>query len=165
MLIHAERLDDARGFFARTYCEHEFVARGLPGRFVQCNVSFNTLRGTLRGMHFQRQPEPERKLIRCTKGGIYDVALDLRCDSPTYCCWEAFELTEHNRDAVYIPPGCAHGFQALADNCEVFYQMSEFFDPALAAGVRWNDPQFSIVWPIESPILSDRDQSYPDFVR
>ncbi len=164
-LIRSEPVEDERGLFARTFCEREFAARDLAARFVQCNVSFNFRAGTLRGMHYQSEPKPEPKLVRCTKGAIYDVALDLRPGSPTYCCWEAFELTERNRAALYIPPGCAHGFQTLVDGSEVFYQMGEFYDPTLSAGVRWNDSSFSITWPIENPILSDRDRSYGDFER
>jgi dTDP-4-dehydrorhamnose 3,5-epimerase len=163
-LITPFRLEDPRGFFARTYCEHEFHAHGLCSRFVQCNVSFNRSRGTLRGMHFQREPNPEPKLVRCTNGGIYDVIVDLRRDSPTWRQWWGTELTAENRLALYVPPGCAHGFQTLADNTECFYQMAEFYVPNLSGGVRWNDPAFAIRWPIDDPILSDKDRNYPDYV-
>ena len=164
-LISLERMEDSRGFFARTYCEREFAGNGLTPHFAQCNISFNARRGTLRGMHFQRQPVAEAKLVRCTKGAACDVIIDLRKDSPTYCKWVAFELTEDNRHALYVPPGFAHGFQALADSTELFYQMSEFHSPSQAGGVRWNDPLFSIVWPIASPILSENDRRYPDFIK
>ncbi len=165
VLIRPEIKGDARGAFARTFCEAEFAAHGLASSFVQCNTSFNRRRGTLRGMHFQREPRPETKLVRCTSGAIFDVALDLRPDSPTYCQWEAFELTAENREALYIPAGCAHGFQTLTDAAEVFYQMGAAYDASLATGVRWDDPHFAIAWPIPDPILSDRDRSYPDFDR
>lgn len=164
-LVHLERREDDRGFFARSFCSEEFGARGLPASFVQCNVSFNRLRGTLRGMHFQREPRPEGKLVRCTMGAAHDVIVDLRKESATYCRHVTVELTATNRVAVYIPPGFAHGFQSLADGTELLYQMTEYYVPELAAGVRWNDSAFGIKWPLPDPILSERDQSYPDFVK
>lgn len=164
-LVKIEPRADNRGLFARTFCTDEFIAHGLPASFVQCNVSYNATLGTLRGMHFQREPRPEGKLVRCTGGAIWDVIVDLRKDSPTYCRWQGFELTAENRDALYIPGGFAHGFQTLTPGTEVFYQMTEFYVPELAAGVRWNDPAFGIEWPIPDPVLSDRDRSYEDYVR
>jgi len=163
--ISLEPHADARGFFARTFCEREFAAAGLVPRFVQCNLSANKLRGTLRGMHFQRPPSQEAKVVRCIHGSIYDVILDLRPDSPAFRKWEAFELSAANRESLYIPAGCAHGFQSLENDTEVFYLMSDFHGPELAGGVRWNDPAFSILWPIADPILSDKDRDYPDVIR
>jgi dTDP-4-dehydrorhamnose 3,5-epimerase len=154
---------DPRGWFARTYCEREFAEHGLDGRFVQCNLSHNAVRGTLRGMHFQRDPRPEIKLVRCIRGSIYDVVIDLRKDSPSYLRSVAVELNERNGLALYVPAGFAHGFQTLEDNTDVWYQMGEFYVPELAGGVRWDDPAFGIAWPIAEPILSDKDRSYPDY--
>lgn len=162
-LISLEVQADARGFFARSFCEREFAAHGLTRRFVQCNLSYNARRGTLRGMHFQRRPGSEAKIVRCVRGAAYDVVVDLRPKSATYRRWTAFELTPENRDCVYIPDGCAHGFQTLSDGTELFYHMSEFYAPELSDGVRWNDPAFGIDWPLPDPILSDRDRSYPDY--
>jgi dTDP-4-dehydrorhamnose 3,5-epimerase len=162
-VIEPQRIEDDRGFFARTFCEEEFAAHGLKPHFVQCNISFNARKGTLRGMHFQAEPHAEAKLVRCTQGAIFDVAVDLIKDSPTYLQWKGFELSAENRRMLYLPEGYAHGFQTLADNCEVFYQMSENYHPASARGARWNDPAFAIVWPLQSPIISARDAGYPDF--
>jgi dTDP-4-dehydrorhamnose 3,5-epimerase len=161
--IGLEKREDSRGFFARVFCEQEFAAHGLTTRYPQCNLSYNAKRGTLRGMHFQRPPKPEVKVVRCLRGAVYDVLLDLRPDSPTYLKHEAFELTSDNREALYVPDGIAHGFQTLTDDAEMFYQMSEFYIPGLNDGVRWNDPAFHIEWPLENPILSEKDQTYPDF--
>lgn len=161
-LVEPERRSDARGFFARTFCERELAAAGLHSRFPQCNISFNTEKGTLRGMHFQAAPYPEAKLVRCTKGAIFDVVIDLRSSSPTFCKWAAVELNEENRRALYVPPGFGHGFQALTPGSEVLYMMGEYYRPELARGVRWDDPAFGIEWPIGSPIVSERDASYPD---
>lgn len=161
MVVDVERREDPRGFFARSFCCDEFAAHGLPPVFVQCNISWNARRGTLRGMHFQRAPSREGKLVRCTAGAILDVVVDLRPDSPTYRRWEGVELTAANRRALYIPPGLAHGFQTLVDDTEVFYQMTDMFAPDLADGVRWNDPAFGIEWPVADPILSERDAAYP----
>ncbi len=163
-LVDIEPHQDDRGFFARTWCTQDFEKNGLDARLVQCNVSFNQQRGTLRGMHFQAEPFPEAKLVRCTQGAIFDVVLDLRPDSSSYLKWVGVELTASNRRALFVPAGCAHGFQSLSDNTEVFYQMTEFFHPDLANGVRWNDPAFGIKWPIAVPILSSRDAAYPDFL-
>jgi dTDP-4-dehydrorhamnose 3,5-epimerase len=155
--------EDARGLFARTWCQREFAARGLAERWVQSSVSFNKKKGTLRGLHYQRPPHEEIKLVRCVRGALFDVVVDLRRDSPTYRRHVAVELTADNRKAVYIPEGLAHGFQTLVDDTEVFYEMSAFYAPAHGAGVRWNDPAFAIPWPDLDPILSDRDRTYPDF--
>ena len=162
-LVELERHEDERGFFARSYCAREFEAAGLAACAAQCNVSFNRSRGTLRGMHFQRAPHAEAKLVRCTRGSIYDVIVDLRKDSPSYLKWFAATLSADNHRALFIPEGVAHGFQALEDSAEVFYQMSAFYHPDAAAGVRWNDPAFRIEWPVAPPIVSARDAGYPDF--
>ncbi len=162
--IELEFNRDARGFFARSWCENEFRSHGLTPRIAQCNISFNERRGTLRGVHYQSPPWLEAKAVRCTKGSLYDVALDLRPDSPTYRQWFALTLSAANRRALYIPEGCAHGFLTLEDQTEVSYEMSEFYHPEAGRGVRWNDPAFGIVWPAEVKVISDRDRSYPDFV-
>jgi dTDP-4-dehydrorhamnose 3,5-epimerase len=162
-VIDIEAHHDRRGFFARTWADDEFAAHGLETRVVQCSLSFNQSRGTLRGMHYQRAPWQETKLVRCTRGRLYDVALDLRRGSPTFLKWFAIELTSDDRRAIYIPEGFAHGFQTLEDETEVVYQISQCYEPAAAEGVRWNDPAFAIEWPIADPILSDRDATFPDF--
>jgi dTDP-4-dehydrorhamnose 3,5-epimerase len=161
--IHVEPKSDERGFFARTWCKKESEENGLNSRLVQCSVSFNTRKGTLRGMHYQIPPHAEAKLVRCTRGAIFDVVIDLRTASQTYRDWVAVVLTADKRNMVYVPEGCAHGFLTLADNTEVFYQMSEFYSPGSARGVRWNDPAFQIVWPAAIEVISERDRSYPDF--
>lgn len=164
LVIELERLNDDRGFLARTFCEREFSARGLVNRFVQCSVSYNEKKGTLRGMHFQAAPQAEAKLVRCTAGSIFDVAVDLRARSPQLTRWFGVELTAENRRMLYIPQGCAHGFQTLVAGSEVLYQISEFYDPEAARGVRWDDPAFAISWPQESHrLMSEKDASYPDF--
>lgn len=160
-VIEMEPIRDERGFFARSFCREEFAAHGLNPGLVQCSVSFNEKRGTLRGMHWQAKPHEEAKLVRCTLGAIYDVILDLRPDSPAFRHWIAVELSAENHRALYIPEGCAHGFQTLADNSEVFYQMSGFYHPGCARGVRWDDPAFGIEWPVAEPILSRKDRDYP----
>jgi dTDP-4-dehydrorhamnose 3,5-epimerase len=162
-LIVPEPARDSRGFFARTWCSREFAARELADRWVQCSISFNERRGTLRGLHYQRAPFGETKLVRCTMGTLYDVVLDLRPTSATFKKHVAVELSASNRQMIYVPEGCAHGFQTLEDETEVFYQISEFYRPEQAAGVRWDDPAFGISWPHPDPIVSDRDRSYPDF--
>lgn len=161
--IELEKRDDERGYFARSWCVREAEEHGMNPRIAQCNVSFNLRRGTLRGMHFQAAPRSEAKLVRCTRGAIVDVILDLRPDSPTFKRWERFELDERSGSAVYVPEGFAHGFQTLEPETEVLYQMSEFYSESDARGVRWNDPAFAIEWPIADPILSPKDASYPDF--
>lgn len=163
-LVEIEPRCDARGFFARTWCQREFEEQGLEGRLVQCSMSHNLHRGTLRGMHYQVKPHEETKLVRCTAGAIHDVIVDVRPESPTYLRHIAVELSAANRRAVYIPRGFAHGFQTLIDDSEVFYQMSEFFAPEDARGFRWNDPLFGIEWPVADPIILDRDTSYSDYV-
>ena len=163
-IIEPELIRDERGFFARSWCQKEFTERGLNPNLVQCNISFNLKKGTLRGMHYQAKPHEEAKLIRCTMGAIYDVILDIRPESPTFKQWVAVELTAENRKMLYIPEGMAHGFQTLVDNTEVFYQMSEFYHSDSATGVRWDDPIFRIIWSETSPmIISEKDKSYPNF--
>ncbi|MDY6804037.1 MAG: dTDP-4-dehydrorhamnose 3,5-epimerase [Cyanobacteriota bacterium] len=162
-VIELEKLEDERGFFARSWCEQEFAERNLNPHLVQCNISFNRKKGTLRGMHYQEKPYQETKLVRCTRGAIYDVILDLRSDSPTCKQWVAAQLTSENRKMLYIPEGFAHGFQTLEDNTEVFYQMSEFYHPEAAKGIKWNDTAFDIEWMEKEPILSDKDKSYSDY--
>jgi dTDP-4-dehydrorhamnose 3,5-epimerase len=160
-LLELERREDERGFLARTYCEQEFATHGLNIRWPQCNLTLTKLRGMIRGMHFQAEPKPEIKLIRCTAGAIFDVLVDVRRGSPTFGKWEGFELTAQNRHTLYVPGGFAHGLQCLTDNCEVFYQMSEFYVPELARGLRWNDPQVGIRWPLAACQLSERDRDLP----
>lgn len=162
-IIEPERLEDERGFFGRTWCKREFEIHGLNPEVVQCNISFNRKKGTLRGMHYQVYPHEEAKLVRCTMGSIYDVIIDLRPNSETFKQWIAVELTSANRKMIYVPEGFAHGFQTLTDNTEVFYQMSEFYAPESARGVRWNDPQFNIVWPDDERKICFRDQNLEDF--
>jgi dTDP-4-dehydrorhamnose 3,5-epimerase len=160
-LVELELREDPRGFLARTYCEQEFGARGLNTCWPQCNLTLTRERGMIRGMHFQADPKPEIKLIRCAAGAIFDVLVDARRASPTFGRWEGFELSAANRRQLYVPGGLAHGFQCLTDNCEVFYMMSESYVPALARGLRWNDPAVSIRWPIADPKLSERDRNLP----
>ncbi len=162
-VIEPDRIEDERGFFARTFCRREFEAHGLNPDLVQCSVSFNLKRGTLRGMHYQVAPHAETKLVRCTRGAIYDVIVDLRPQSRTFRQWVAVELSANNRLMLYIPKGLAHGFQTLQDETEVFYQISEWYSPEHAHGVRWNDDAFRIRWPIADPIISVRDQTHPEF--
>jgi dTDP-4-dehydrorhamnose 3,5-epimerase len=164
-LVRIEPHPDARGFFARTFCVEEFATAGLPTQLVQASVSYNERAGTVRGMHFQWPPSQEGKLVRCIRGSLYDVLLDLRPQSPAYLQHVAVTLDERNRDAVFIPPGIAHGFQTLQPRTEVWYQMTDSYAPALAAGVRWNDPAFAIRWPIRESAISERDARYPDFDR
>jgi dTDP-4-dehydrorhamnose 3,5-epimerase len=162
-VVEPELLEDERGFFARTWCKRECLAHIGTAELVQCNISFNKQKGTLRGMHYQVAPHEEARLLRCTMGAIYDVLIDLRTDSPTYKQWLSFELTAKNRRMLYIPGGFAHGFVTLEDNTEVFYQMSEFYAPECVRGVRWNDPAFNIMWPGEVTVVSEKDTQYPDF--
>ena len=161
--IEMERIIDERGFFARSFCQNEFQVRGLNPIVRQCNISFNSKKGTLRGMHFQNPPFAEDKVVSCSHGAIYDVIIDLRKESPTYKKWTSFELNEENRTSLYIPAGFAHGFQTLCDNVQVDYQMSEFFQPDSARGVRYNDPVFSIKWPLEISVISKKDLNYSDY--
>jgi len=163
-VIEPELRQDERGFFARTWCQQEFALKNLRTPWVQCNISFNTQRGTLRGLPYQTAPYEETKLVRCTMGAIYDVIVDLRVDSPTFTQWLAVELTAQNRHMLFIPTGFAHGFQSLTHESEVFYQMSAFYAPECARGVRWDDPVFGITWPAEKRLISERDRSFPDFL-
>jgi dTDP-4-dehydrorhamnose 3,5-epimerase len=163
-IIELEKHVDQRGFFARTYCEREFESYGLKSRYVQSSISFNSRKGTLRGMHFQTTPYEEAKLIRCSRGAVYDVIIDLRNGSPTFKQHLALVLSAENGRMLYVPESFAHGFQTLEDNTEVFYQMSEFYSPEHARGARWNDPAFGIEWPAEERIILERDQSFADFV-
>ena len=164
-LVQIEPHPDARGFFARTFCVQEFAAAGLPTQAIQASVSYNERAGTVRGMHFQWPPSQEGKLVRCLRGRLYDVLLDLRPRARTYLRHVAVTLDEENRAAVFIPPGIAHGFQTLLPRTEVLYQMTDSYAPELAAGVRWNDPTFAIRWPTLEIIISERDARYPDFDR
>jgi dTDP-4-dehydrorhamnose 3,5-epimerase len=162
-VVELEKHEDERGFFARSWCQKEFEGHGLNPRTVQCNLSFNKLKGTLRGMHYQVAPRAEAKLVRSTRGAIYDVIIDLRRESPTYKQYVSEVLSSNNYKALFIPEGFAHGFQTLEDNSEVFYQMSEFYSPEHQRGLRYNDPAFKISWPIEATVISDRDRNYEDF--
>jgi dTDP-4-dehydrorhamnose 3,5-epimerase len=203
-LIEIQKLEDDRGFFARSYCFREFEAHGLNPRVVQCNISYNAKKGTLRGMHLQVKPHEEAKLVRCTMGSIYDVIVDLRPNSPTYCQWFGVELSSASSQfavgsslltadsslltrssspltahgsvvaadrspltahytMLYVPEGFAHGFITLEDDTEVFYQMSEFYAPDSGRGFRWNDPAFGFEWPMEPIVISQRDNTYPDY--
>ncbi len=164
-VIELEELGDERGWFARTFDAEEFESRGLNPAVVQCNASFNARRGTLRGMHYQGEPHGESKVVRCVRGAIFDVAVDLRPDSPTYRGWHGVELSSETRRAFYIPAGLAHGFQTLTDDAEVLYQMGHRYVPEAARGVRWDDPAFAIDWPaVDSErIISEKDRAYPDY--
>jgi dTDP-4-dehydrorhamnose 3,5-epimerase len=163
-IIEIEKLRDHRGFFARVWCQKEFEEHNLVSRIKQANVSYNKTKGTLRGMHYQVTPYEETKLVRCTKGSIYDVIIDLRPASPTYTQWIGVELTAGNYKMLYVPENFAHGFQTLEDDTEVTYQVSQFYTPGSERGIRWDDPAFSIDWPIEVQVISDKDKSWPDFV-
>jgi dTDP-4-dehydrorhamnose 3,5-epimerase len=164
-VMDLEPREDERGFFARVWCERECGERGMNLRVAQCNVSFNKKRGTLRGLHYQAAPFEEAKLVRCTRGAIYDVVVDLRPGSPSFKRHLAVVLSAENRRALYVPEGCGHGFQTLEDDTEVFYQMSAPYSADHARGVRWNDPAFGIEWPPADRIMADRDRTYPDFAR
>jgi dTDP-4-dehydrorhamnose 3,5-epimerase len=166
MLVRIEPQVDQRGFFARTFCVAQFAQHGIPTEAVQASISFNEQAGTVRGLHFQWPPSREAKLVRCVRGRLYDVLLDLRPESPSYLRHVALTLDEDNRDAVFIPHGVAHGFQTLAARTEVLYQMSDVHAPQLAGGIRWNDPAFGIHWPVtQNVVISERDAQYPDFDR
>lgn len=160
-IIESEPHRDDRGSFTRIFCEKTFDQHHLPTRWVQTNLSYNIHRGTLRGLHYQSAPYEEEKVVCCFRGGIYDVVLDIKPDSPSYLDWQAFELTARNHLALYIPKGYAHGFQSLEDETLVFYQMSEFYSSESAKGIRWNDPKLAIEWPISNPVVSERDQNFP----
>lgn len=163
VLIGPEPIADHRGHFARIFCAAEFAARGLPTLFVQSSVSYNHKKHTLRGLHYQSAPAAEAKLVRCTRGAIFDVIVDLRRDSASYLTWQSFELTAENARALFVPAYCAHGFLTLEDRTEVFYQMSAPYDPDHAAGIRWNDARFAIAWPDGDKIMSERDAGLPDY--
>lgn len=163
-IIEVERIEDERGFFARAWCRNEFRPRGLESQWAQSNISFNWKKGTLRGMHFQVAPHEEVKLVRCTRGAIYDVIIDLRPNSPTYKQWIGVELTATNHRMLYVPKGFAHGYQTLENDSEVFYQASEFYAPECERGIRWNDPAFGIDWPdAETRVISSKDAHWPDY--
>ena len=165
-LVRLEPVSDERGFFARAFCADEFRRAGIASEVVQASISFNRRQATVRGMHFQWPPSREAKLVRCVRGAVFDVLLDLRPESRTYLQHLSVQLDDESRDAVYIPAGVAHGFQTLCDRAEVLYQMSDWHEPALAGGVRWNDASFGIRWPVsEGVVISDRDAGYPDFDR
>ena len=164
-VIDPEPIRDDRGFFARAWCKREFAEHGLYADFVQANISFNEKQGTLRGMHYQSEPHSEAKLVRCTKGSVYDVIIDLRERSDTYKQWFAINLSAENYRLLYIPEGFAHGFQTLSNASEMFYLHSDYYAPHAGAGVRWDDPAFAISWPeVSDRIISERDRNYPDHV-
>lgn len=162
-IVELEKREDHRGFFARAWCQKEFEAQKLIPRMVQTNISFNKKKGTIRGIHYQVAPDEEAKLIRCARGAIFDVMIDLRPDSPTFMQWLGVELTAETHKMLYVPENFAHGFQALEDNTEVTYQVSQFYCPASERGIRYNDPAFGIRWPVAHKVVSDKDNSWPDF--
>ena len=163
-LIEPKRFEDERGFFAPSFRAEEFAERGMASEFVENNISYSRSRGTIRGMHYQAAPHGQAKLVRCTRGAIYDVAVDLRRDSPTYREWVGVELTAENRSMLYVPGDCGHGFQTLVDDTEVFYMVSQPYVPESGRGFRWDDPAFQIEWrETQELILIKRDQEYPDF--
>ena len=162
-IIDIQKLEDDRGFFARSFCQREFQEYGLNPNLAQCNISYNRKKGTLRGMHFQAAPFQEAKLVRCTHGAIYDVIIDLRTNSFTYKKHVAFTLKANENRMLYVPENFAHGFLTLEDNTQVFYQMSEFYVPGHDRGFRWDDPEFDIEWPDDIKVISERDSSYADF--
>lgn len=162
-LIDLEPQQDDRGFFSRVFCRNELADQGLKTGIVQANLSQNHERGTLRGMHYQRAPHAEVKMVRCTRGAIYDVIIDIRPDSPTYLQWHGEELTDENRTTLYVPEGFAHGYQSLTDDSEVLYFVTAFYAPDHEGAIRWNDPSFEIDWPIAEPIVSEKDAAHPDF--
>jgi dTDP-4-dehydrorhamnose 3,5-epimerase len=164
-VVDLEKREDERGFFARAWCRDEFAQAGLSTDIVQCNVSFNHHQGTIRGMHYQTAPHEEVKLVRCTRGAVYDVIIDLRPESKTYMSWIGVELTAENRRMIYVPEGFAHGYQTLCDDVETFYQVSAFYTPGAEQGIRWDDPAFAIEWPEPKEIvISEKDRSWPEFI-
>lgn len=162
-IIESELLVDERGFFARSFCKEEFQKHGLETEIRQCNISYNKKKGTLRGMHYQVSPFEEAKIVSCTQGSIYDVIVDVRRDSPTYLSWQAEKLSPDSYRSIFVPKGCAHGFQTLEDNCTVYYQMGEYYHPECAKGIRWNDPSIGMVWPVNTMIISEKDKNYRNF--
>ena len=163
--INIEKHEDSRGFFARSFCKDEFIKMGLQFNIMQSNTSFSLEKGTLRGIHYQALPYQEAKLVSCIKGRIYDVILDLRPDSPTYCHWHSVELDANDYSMIYVPKGFGHGFQTLRNKSVVFYQVFEFYHPESGSGVRWNDPTFNINWPLPVTNITGRDKSYPNFIK
>ena len=163
MQIELERIEDERGFFARAFDEALLKEHGCLLHIVQSNINFNARAGTLRGMHYQTAPHAETKLVRVVAGAIYDVVLDMRPDSPSYKKWQSFELSAQSGRALYIPEGCAHGYQTLKDNTGVFYEMGAYYNPEAARGIRFNDPAFGITWPLPVSAISERDKTHPDF--
>ncbi len=164
-IIEPEKHIDERGFFARTFCKKEFAESGISNDLVQSNISFNRKSGTIRGMHYQVEPFAESKIVSCYAGEIYDVIIDLRKTSDTYCQWYGVLLSSENYKSLFVPGGFAHGFQTLKDNTLIHYQMGEFYMPDYARGIRWNDPMFNILWPMEKVIVSEKDSQYPDFIK
>ena len=162
-IIEIKKLEDDRGFFGRSWCQHEFEDHGLNGKICQMNTSLTLKKGTIRGMHFQADPYQETKFIRCTRGRIYDVIVDLRPKSPTYLQWIGNELNADNYRMVYVPENFAHGFVSLEDNSEVYYPVTQFYTPGAERGIRWNDPALNIKWPVEIQIVSDKDAGHPDY--
>lgn len=163
-VIELEKFEDDRGFFARTFCKKEFEEHGLDLSLAQISIAFNKKKGTIRGMHYMLPPNEEIKLVRCSRGSVYDVVLDLRRDSKTFKEWINMEIGDKNNKMIYLPKGCAHGYQSLTDNTEVIYHMSEIFNAKSYSGVRYNDPAFKIKWPIaDNVIISEKDKSHPDF--
>jgi len=162
-IVEMNKIEDERGFFARAWCQEEFEEAGLVPKTVQINVGYSERKGTLRGMHYQETPHREVKLVRCTRGVLYDVVVDLRPESPTYKKWVGVELSSENHRMMYVPEGCAHGYQTLEDDTEMVYQTSEFYAPEVATGVRYNDPEFDIEWPMPVEVISDTDADWPDF--
>ncbi|MDY6826334.1 MAG: dTDP-4-dehydrorhamnose 3,5-epimerase [Bacillota bacterium] len=162
-LLELEAVEDERGFFARTFCRQEFARQGLNFNVAQANLSRNSKRGTLRGMHYQVEPMAEVRVVQCVRGSLYDVIIDLRPQSETCCRWLGVELSADNRRLLYVPEGFAHGFQTLEDDTAVHYLMSQFYAPEYARGVRWNDPAFGIKWPLSDPVISEKDRQLPDY--
>lgn len=162
-IIDLKKLEDDRGFFARTFCENEFKEQGIDIKIVQANTNLSLKKGTIRGMHYQNHPYEEDKVVRCTKGALFDVIIDLRKDSPTYKQWIGVELTENNHRALLVPKGFAHGFLTLEDNTEANYLVSQFYTPGAESGIRYNDPQFNIEWPFEPVVVSEKDANHPDY--
>ncbi|KOH46940.1 dTDP-4-dehydrorhamnose 3,5-epimerase [Sunxiuqinia dokdonensis] len=162
-VLEINQLTDERGFFGRSWCKREMEEHGLNGNVVQANTSFSKTKGTLRGMHYQKHPHEETKLIRCTKGAIYDVIVDLRKDSPTYLKWFGIELSENNYKMLYVPEKFAHGFISLTDDAEVTYLVTEYYTPGAEAGLRFNDPKLKIDWPLDVTVISEKDRQHPDF--
>jgi dTDP-4-dehydrorhamnose 3,5-epimerase len=163
-VLDLERREDERGFFARAWCQREFEARGLVADLVQANVGYSMRRGTIRGLHYQIAPFEEAKIVRCVRGAIWDVIIDLRPDSVTYCQWFGIELRAVDRRQLYVPKGFAHGYQTLVDDCEIFYLVSEVYSPTSERGIRWNDPRFAITWPMGDTLdVSAKDRAWPDF--